>query len=509
MHLYVPKGQSGFGLIETMTGLVVFMILAMVGTKAFHGVIANQKETAQVKALTDAVTVTAERLSALAVSTLTEAGSPYLAWSAPAEIGSGEYQYRFRTFPKPSIAGIPDTAVVGLEVEVGLVSGGAFTAGRQFATLIAPHLSSKNKLGQVSTQAERDAEASNYAMLKARIEAVGASSVAQNQVKLNSFNCYDPGQCCGFMDKFFADPGIRPEDGIDEKCLYRCAMTGSVHMTEWNSSCHTDFCAIAPWKSSDQCCAAIAAGECKPGSVCAQVCIECQHQDGSTCTPPEGVCDGGWWNDFFDCANGNFCDGTAIPGTVAGWGDVKTMCTNSACATIKSECQALTPTCCREYWGVINQGGTPNPHAEICSQISKASDCCMMPLEIWDWDQIQCGTNGKVITAHNKEDGKWYCGMTGSGWDHACAQYKGCSATYTPTGSGGTCGGWTGVWIDGPWMDTYPPPPQPVVTTTVTTGTATPSTGTTGSGTVTTSKPAIRIPSVRAGGKWGSWGGRE
>ena len=26
------------------------------------------------------------------------------------------------------------------------------------------------------------------------------------------------------MDCFFADPSMRPDDGMDEKCLYRCAL---------------------------------------------------------------------------------------------------------------------------------------------------------------------------------------------------------------------------------------------------------------------------------------------
>src|SRR4051812_26934365 len=106
MKSYGQARQSGFGLLETMMGLVVFVLIAFIGTKAFKGVVANQKEASQVKALTDAVTVTAERLSALSVSVLTESGSKYLAWSEPAAIGSGEYQYRFRTFPNPTIQGV-------------------------------------------------------------------------------------------------------------------------------------------------------------------------------------------------------------------------------------------------------------------------------------------------------------------------------------------------------------------------------------------------------------------
>lgn len=50
--------ESGVGLSEALAGLAVFKILAVVGTRAFKGVVASQMETAQVKALANAVTVT-------------------------------------------------------------------------------------------------------------------------------------------------------------------------------------------------------------------------------------------------------------------------------------------------------------------------------------------------------------------------------------------------------------------------------------------------------------------
>ena len=265
------RRQRGFGLLETMTGLIVFVILAVVGTKAYRGVVANQKEASQVKALTDAVTVIAEQLSANSVATLTAAGSKYLNWSEPATIGSGEYQFRYRTVPHPSVGGGMDTTVVGLEVEVGSGEGGGFKAGRLFATLIAPHLNSKDNLGQASTKAERDAEASFYAGHLAAVSGVSKAAVEDNQTRLNSYNCYDAGQCCGFMKKFFADPTIKPEDGLDQKCYYRCANAGNVSVKTWNGACGADFCKIAPWQTQEQCCAAIEAGQCEPGTVCANV----------------------------------------------------------------------------------------------------------------------------------------------------------------------------------------------------------------------------------------------
>jgi Tfp pilus assembly protein PilE len=502
------RSQAGFGLLETLAGLVVFMILAVAGTKAFKGVIANQRETAQVKALTDAVTVTAERLSAQSVAALTEPGSAYLQWSEAEKIGSGEYWFRFRTVPHPSVSGVVDTAVVGLEVEVGAMAGGVFTMGRSFATLIAPHLSSKDKLGQVSTEMERNAEASFYAGLQARIKLVADASKPDNQVKLNSFNCYDQEQCCGFMNKFFADPGIRPNDGIDEKCLYRCALGGAVTMASWNGACGKNFCDVAPWKTKENCCAAIAAGECPVGSVCAQVCIECVGEDGTTCKPPN--CDGGWFNDFVDCANGKMCDGSPIPdGDVPGFGHFKDLCRNDECAQIQSECQARVPTCCREYWGVINNGGTPQPAAELCATISKQSECCDLPVEVWDWDKIHCNTNGKTVSAHNKIDDKWYCGFGGGDWDKVCAQTKGCAVTFTPEGAGGvgpSCATFPGM--DSPWKPTYPKPEPPKVIVTETEAKPKPTTGG-GPKTSIEGKTPDRVPTIRGGSIWKNWGGRE
>lgn len=504
MKRRAPNRQAGFGLLETLTGLLVFVLLAIVGTKAYRGVVANQRESAQVKALTDAVTVVAEKLSAMSVAALTEPGSAYLDWSHPEPIGSGEYLFRYHTVPKPGVNGAAEASVVGLEVEIGPATRpGGFPAARQFATLIAPHLTSKDKLGQVSTREEREAEASWHASLEARIASANSKAKGDNQERLNAYSCYDEGQCCGFMKKYFGDPAMRPEDGLDEKCYYRCAMSGNVAVKTWNGACGSDFCAIAPWKTKEECCTAIQTGECKSGSVCANVCISCVGENGSTCGPP--VCQDWWFNDLFDCQNGTYCNGAALPdGSVAGWGDVKALCALNECSGVKTECQYRDNTCCNEYWGKINQGQNPDPKAMICKDISTQSECCMMDQAVWDWDKIQCDGNGKAVSAHNKVDGKWYCHLSGSGWDQACAYAKGCPNTYTPSGSpGGNCPAWGGVPINGPYQPTYPKPPPP-----------------SGGGGWTPPKtvsPKIsifdmsnyRAPSNRNGSVWGSFGGRE
>lgn len=499
-----PIRQAGFGLLETLTGLLVFVLLALIGTKAYHGVVSNQKESAQVKALTDAVTQVAEKLSALSVSSLTGAGSPYLQWSQPAAIGSGEYLFRYHVVPRPVINGSQDTSTVGLEVEIGPATRpGGFQAARLFATLIAPHLASKDRLGQVSTQEERDAEAAFHASNEARIANVDAQAKTDNQARLNSYSCYEPGQCCGFMKDFFGDPTMQPADGLNEKCYYRCAMSGNVGVKTWNKECGTDFCSIAPWKTKEDCCSAIQTGECKSGSVCANVCIDCVGEDGSTCGPP--VCLDFKWNDYFDCKTNTFCDGSPLTsGIIPGWGDVQSLCGLKECAGIQSECQNRVPSCCYDYWSKVTLGQTPDPKAEICQSISKASDCCTADMGILDWDHIKCGTDGKAITAHNKIDGKWYCHLTGPGWDAACGYAKNCPATYTPGGApgGGVCPAWSGTPISGPWQPTYPQPPPPG-------GFPPPPGGIGGPKISTGSGGGIRVPSIRGGGVFGSFGGRE
>src|SRR5688500_1105676 len=88
-----PPGpvEAGFGLMETLTGLLVFVVLALLATKGFRAVVENHKEANQVKALTDAVASTVEQLSSLTVSALTGPGSPHLAWGQPKALGNGPY----------------------------------------------------------------------------------------------------------------------------------------------------------------------------------------------------------------------------------------------------------------------------------------------------------------------------------------------------------------------------------------------------------------------------------
>jgi hypothetical protein len=451
-----PPGiaESGVGLLETITGLVVFMILAMVGTKAFRGVVANQRETAQVKALTDAVTTTAEQLSSMTVQTLTAPGSKYMQWSNTAEIGSGEYLYRYRTFPNPTVSGVADTSVVGLEVETGNLAGGAFVPSRSFATLIAPHLNSRDKLGEVSTAAERAAEASFYSGLQARIKNVAHTATDQNQDKLNSFNCYDKGQCCGYMKKYFNNLGDEPGDGLDEKCKYRCVMAGDVKIKEWNSACGTDFCAIAPWKSKEDCCKAIAAGECKPGSICANVCIDCVGENGSTCNS-KVTCDEGWFNDFFDCANGALCNGKPLPDVVPEWGNVKAMCKIPKCASIPASCDAMAYSCCNGLYQREAAGLEPWAGTEVCKQLITKEQCCNAQIGAGYYN-FQCSSDGKIIKAQYFNKNINLCGAPpGSDWDKYCKLNQGCPSTMNPEWAGGSCGSWSG-YPDDPWKDPDP-----------------------------------------------------
>ncbi len=461
---FKSNGQSGFGLLEAITGLLVFVLLAFVGTKAFKHVVANHKEAAQVKILVDAVTETAEKLSMLSVAALSDPSAGYLNWSPTQTVGKGEYVYRYRIIPRPSISGAQDSTLVGLEVETGTLNQNVFTVVRRFATLIAPHISSKDGLGQVSTQKERDAEASFYASLRQRIASLTQDVVPLNQVKLNSYTCYDKGQCCGFMKEFFKDPLVNPADGLKEKCLYRCALTGGVSMTDWQNSCGTDFCGLAPWKTKEDCCNAISSGNCLQGSVCASVCYDCVHEDGSGCAAP--VCDGGWWNDIFDCANGTYCDGTPLPdGDVPGWGNVKNLCKLPKCGTIHQECSQRLDVCCESYWKILAQGGTPDPRTLVCATISKRAECCDRNTQVGNFDFV-CTTSGTVEHVIYHDTAFCPADVFKSSQNKYCAIYQGCSGAYGGSDkSGGPpgCPAWPGSYpkLDDPWQNPIPPPPAP------------------------------------------------
>lgn len=505
MRTTLSARQAGFGLLETMTGLIVFVILAIVGTKAYRGVVANQKEASQVKALTDAVTVIAERLSAQSVSALTDPGSEYMAWSAPAEIGSGEYRFRYRTVPHPSVGGGMDTTVVGLEVEIGAAgTSEGFKAARLFATLIAPHLNSRDRLGETSTAKERAAETNFYNGLQARIKAVGSAGINDNQLRLNTYSCYDKGQCCGFMEKYFMDITVHPTDGVEEKCNYRCAKSGNVSVKEWTAACGKDFCAIAPWRTKEQCCAAIAKDECKPGSICASICIDCVGEDGSTCTT-NATCNDGYWNDFFDCAKGTLCNGQPLPDFVPEWGNVKSMCKTAKCAAIPAGCNEMAFSCCNSLYGRESAGLPPFAGTQVCKDLMKKDDCCNTQVG-HGYYNFTCSTDGKVITATYYNKNVTMCGAPpGSDWDRYCAVNKGCPSTYTTPGSTGGCGSWAGYPTDSPWTD--PDPGSTGVHFFAVSG-PTETTGTTG-GPTTSKETKDRKDWKRDGNVENSNGGRE
>ena len=151
---------------------------------------------------------------------------------------------------------------------------------------------------------------------------------------------------------------------------------------------------------------------------------------------------------------------TAIPeGSIPGWGNVQNQCATQACSGIHSECSHMVPSCCYEYWGVINAGGTPDPKMEICKTISSKDQCCDLVRDIMDWDQIYCNTAGHAVKAHNQVDGKWYCSISGGKWDEACSYTRGCNATANPPGANGICAVFPGAVS--PWDATYPKPQPP------------------------------------------------
>lgn len=499
--------ESGFGLLESMAGLLVFMLLAMVGTKAYKGAVSNQKESEQVKALTDAVATTSEKLAGLSESALIGAGSLHLLWSSPAQVGKGPMHFRYRTVPRPTVGGAVDTTLVGLEVESGVLKDGAFVPARSFATLIAPN-AARNASGQASTQAERDEEAAFYARNQDRIAALSARVVGENQIKLNSFSCYNKGECCDFMREYFANPALRANDGLKAKCLYRCALGGNVPMKDWKQACGIDFCTVAPWKTKEQCCTAILSGECKPGSACARVCLDCVGEDGASCALD--VCTDPVFNDIFDCVKGTLCNGEALPeAVVPGWGDIRFICGVEECQAVDTQCENLASSCCAHYWEPLARGARPDPKMEVCARISSVDACCGPENRDGLWD-FACNQDGRTTAA--RFEGQWYCrdGIFMGNIDDQCAVYRSCRTTtrYGKEGGGG-CINWSNRKLMNVW-DNPNPPVNPPTLPFGNGGFQPPSGGSnTGKSTGSGLGSFNRTPSTRSGSSFGSSGGRE
>jgi hypothetical protein len=497
--------QKGFGLLEVLTAILVFVLLVYVGSRAFRGVVQNHKAASQVTTMSDLVSSTAEGLSAIGVQVLTRTGSAYLQWSKPEMVGKGPMYYRYRIVPRPTIGGKQDSTVAGLQLEAGTLEGGKFTPNRNFAALVSPHLASLNADGGVTTEAERQLEAQFYASLRQQISSAVKKAPAQSETYLNSYSCYDKGECCDFMRRFMADTSLRPKDGLDQKCHHRCALAGDVSMDAWKKACGTDFCRLAPWKTKAQCCEAINSGHCPPGSLCAQVCVGCVGENGSGCPWPK--CDIFRWNDYIDCASGTLCDGSPLPdGDIPGWGYVKGICKLPSCQTLRSDCGYETKQgCCENYWGKLAMGETPSVEHQICGQITKKSDCCNFA-ENRGHFELKCGSDGTMQAALH--EGVLYCRY--NQWDKYCAVQRGCPATSypnfdnhrgnvicVPTPPGG--------WKSSPYED-----PTPVVVP--------PGGGWNNGGgagvplppaSIGSGKNNSRTPTNRSGGGFGSWGGRE
>lgn len=497
--------QKGFGLLEVLTALLVFVLLVYVGSRAFRGVVQNHKAANQVSTMNDLVSSTAEELSAIGVQVLTRPGSAYLQWSKPALVGHGPMHYRYRIVPRPTVAGKTDSSVAGLQLEAGTLENGKFTPNRNFAALVSPHMASLNADGGVTTEAERQLEAQFYASLRQQISNTVKKAPAQSETYLNSYSCYDKGECCDYMRRYMADTSLRPKDGLDQKCHHRCALSGDVTMETWKRSCGTDFCRLAPWKTKAQCCEAINEGKCLPGSLCAQVCVGCVGENGSGCPWPK--CNIFHWNDYIDCAKGTLCDGSPIPdGDIPGWGYVKGICKLPSCQTLNGDCGMQTrQNCCVDYWGKLAVGEKPLDRDLICGQITKRSDCCNMTMGIGHFE-FKCGGDGTMQAVLH--EGVLYCRH--SEWDKYCAVQRGCPAYFDPkfSGSNGNSvcvpappGGWKTSPYDDPTPVAIPPgggwnggngggvnlPPASI-----------------GSGFKNS-----RLPTNRAGGGFNSWGGRE
>lgn len=495
-------GQSGFGLLETLAGILVFVLLVVLGTRAFKHVVQGQKAARQVKSMTDVVINTAEELSRLGVSVLSRPGSSYLEWSDPEPVGDGPLHFRFKIVPRPEVGGQTDDKVAGLIVEAGTYEGGAFSPSRTFAALIAPHMGSMNEDGELSTEEERARESAFYASLRQRITATQDKAVGDNSKYLNTYSCYDKGECCGFMREYLANPEVVPTDGLKEKCWYRCALEGDTRVKDWNRTCRYDMCRLAKWKTKDDCCEAINSGNCLPGSLCASVCLDCVGENGSGCPWPK--CTDWVWNDIVDCESGSYCNGEALGNEqVAGVGNVKGICKLEACQGIHNECQNRVVSCCKHYYIPDKAGEWTEPTiAALCRETTPQSECCSSRLESGFYN-LYCSNAGELLMVQYQ--GKWYCGN--KNWNEFCNVARGCGYIPPPSGAPSNpalCIPFPYAWTNKPWEDPNPPPPTSVG-------------GPPGGGGGMPLPPASlnkgnsgsRSPFNRVGGGFGSWGGRE
>jgi hypothetical protein len=494
--------EKGFGLLEVLTAVLVFVLLVYVGSRAFRGVVANHKASSQVTHMNDVVQSTAEAMSSIGVSVLVRPGSPFLQWSKPEIIEQGPMHYRYRIVPKPTVGGAVDSLIAGLQLEAGTYAGGVFTASRTFAALVAPHLASLNGDGQVSTEQERKIEAQFYAGLRQQIDATLKKDASLSETYVNSYSCYAKGECCSYMKRYMANQKLNPTDGLDQKCHHRCAMSGQVSMAEWKKTCGVDFCGLAPWKTKEQCCTAINSGHCLPGSFCAQVCLECVKENGSNCPLPR--CNEPVWNDYINCAAGTLCDGSPIPETdLPGWGYAKGICQLPSCQTLTNDCGQWTKIdCCEKYWGRLSIGETPAPEDQICAKISNKSQCCDVAVGRGFWG-FQCGSDGRVDRLST--GGKVYC--ANSNWDKFCRVQQGCGvAVAAPefAGGGACIAQPDGGWKSSPYDFPFPVPSGGFGGFGGTGGSAPTSPASLGTGNST-----FRIPSNRSGGGFSSFGGRE
>jgi hypothetical protein len=497
------RQQAGFGLLETLAGILVFVLLAVLGSRAYKHVVQGQKAARQVKSMTDLVTNTAEDLSRLGVSVLTRSGSGYLKWSEPELVGEGPLHYRFKIVPSPEMGGQKDEKVAGLMVEAGTYDDGTFVPTRSFAALIAPHMGSMNEKNEVSTQEEREREAQFFASLRQKIDQTQKQAVSENARYLNSFSCYDKGECCGFMKEYLANPSIVPTDGLKEKCWYRCALEGNTKVKDWNKTCRYDMCQLAKWKSKTDCCEAINSGNCLPGSLCASVCLDCVGENGSGCPLPK--CTDWVWNDLVDCETGDYCNGDAIPSDpLAGVGNVKGICQLEVCQGIKSECENRVTSCCKNYYIPDRAGYGSDPKiAALCKTVTSQNERCSSQLEAGFYN-LHCSNSGELQMV--QYNGKWYCGN--KNWNEFCNAVKGCGYIPPPSNGPGNpalCIPFPFAWTDKPWQDPNPPPPASM-------GGMGPGMGggnVLGPASLLGGSSSKRNSTNRNGGGFSSWGGRE
>lgn len=465
--------QAGFSVLEGLAGLLVLVVLAFLASKGFSLVKNNNQEGSRLKSAKEIAVVTAEALGSRPYVELQALNGGFGNWSQPLPIpaprtgnGASGFFFRYRLTPDPAVPGenafttnadlrnaiaSADT-LLGLRIETGRLEGGVFTSRESYATLVSPQRT-QTESNQGSAQAR---ENDLYRQLMQNIRLTKSSAGQNNPNYLNPSNCYDPGECCGFLSRQFNGETVGvPTDGLDEKCYHRC-YAGNMNFSQTMDQCGIA-CSDPALDSRSECCAKFRAGECGPGTRCAMVCRRCANiQYWSVCNErraDECLLQHDW-RDNIDCARGTWCDGGPLP-TTHEWygapntGDILNECQKPACQTNNCYEPGDVGICCERYWRQWVRFNGDERRIEITSRLrrycrnsTRLEQCCDWNFA-YNWDGVVCAPGGRVEAVLDNQ--VWRCARTEE--LDQCQQTRFCRTTVRDPRFSGTC-------ID------IPPPPR-------------------------------------------------